>query len=95
MEDDISCLDTDYYTVLAGSTNCYAHWVPNQAVDKIDQFVWLATKGVSCEDLEGETVYGVENCALTKSIECNNSKLERLNLGPDLICVPTMQWELA
>lgn len=54
LEDQISCLGTDGITVKKGSTNCWAYWLTGQGVGKIDQYVWVTTDTVTCDDGNGK-----------------------------------------
>lgn len=81
-------MGADYYTVLAGSANCWPYWVAGADVDGIDQFLWLTRETITCA-----AGTGLENCKVLKEIECNASKLTRLALPDTSICVPLIQWE--
>jgi hypothetical protein len=94
-------------TIRTGSANCWAHWIQGIVVEvgtsietnnpiRQDMYVWLTTEGVACgTNSAGTALVGFEACKISKTIDCNASKLARLGIGAgnDSICVPSFQWE--
>lgn len=90
LEEDIQCLDDDFYTVLKGSANCWPHWLDrltivdvgkalDGAIIKQDTYVWLSNSKVSCNNAAGEAITGLPaSCEISFSQgNCSAKTLER------------------
>lgn len=92
LDADIKCLAADFKTVRAGAANCWPLWLEGQAVNKVDQYLWLTTEGVACKNALGNALTGVDKCKIAKEVPCGASRIKRLNLQAGQICVPTYTW---
>lgn len=81
----MKCLAVNGTTIRTGKDNCWAYWLEGQAVDGIDQFVWVTNETATCNDGASSGA----DCYISKEIPCNASKLNRLNLNANQVCIPT------